>query len=128
MRAIIDKSFSENKTFEIVLESPIVSVKLQRIADKFTDSELVVVLSYENDINWWSLEEIFPKEPWKMNNVLMRVNSKDGRIAQKKFSYLTRSKRVLELAKGRLNKSAWLGSVFSSNEETYQDIKEKYRS
>ena len=128
MRAIIDKSFAENKTFETVLESPIVSVKLQRIADKFTDSELIVTVSYENNMYWWSLEETFPKEPDKYNNILMRVISEEAGKAQQKFSYLTRSKRVLELAKGRLNKSAWLGSVFVSDDIPYDKLKEIYKA
>lgn len=134
MRAIINKSWIKDygltldKEAQVELTSPIVSVKLQRIADKFTDSELIVTISCENNMYWWSLEETFPKEPYKYNNILMRVVSKEDMKAQQKFSYLTRSKRVLQLAKGRLNKLAWQGSVFASDDIPYDQLKEIYKA
>lgn len=127
MRAIIDESFTKFDTIATNLFSPIVSVKLERIANRFTDSELIVRICYENNMFWWTLEEIFPMEPDRMSNILMRVTSEDGKKAQQKFSYLTRSKKVLQLAKGRLDESAWLGSVFVSDDIPYDKMKEIYR-
>ena len=65
MRAIIDESFTKFDTIATNLFSPIVSVKLERIANRFTDSELIVTIRYESNMFWWSLEETFPKEDRK---------------------------------------------------------------